>query len=171
MTDNSEPTLHPANEAAVPNAADGVNSHNTPEQHREATPPFVETPFRRRRAILPRIPTAPTAQRRWAGAEAGRKGGRHVHQLIQEGKLYEQEHGLKSGRQRLRQLLELGKLYEEEHGLRPAQGAAGTSFPHGARGAAGHTASMPNSHRQAVVPNGTRAAGPGMREGPKDHAA
>jgi len=44
-----------------------------------------------------------------------------VHQLIQEGKLYEKEHGLKKGRQRLRQLLELGKRYEQEHGLRPAR--------------------------------------------------
>jgi len=52
-------------------------------------------------------------------AEAGRKGARRVHELIQEGRLYEQEHGLKSGRQRLRQLIELGKLYEQEHGLRP----------------------------------------------------
>jgi hypothetical protein len=52
-------------------------------------------------------------------AEAGRKGANRVHQLIKEGKLYEQEHGLKSGRQRLRQLIELGKLYEQEHGLRP----------------------------------------------------
>lgn len=53
-------------------------------------------------------------------AEAGRKGAHRIHQLIKEGKLYEQEHGLKSGRQRLRQLIELGKLYEEEHGLRPS---------------------------------------------------
>src|SRR5262249_35147744 len=30
------------------------------------------------------------------------------------------EHGLKRGRQRIRQLIELGKLYEREHGLRPA---------------------------------------------------
>lgn len=56
---------------------------------------------------------------RWQ-AEAGRKGARRVHQLIREGRLYEQEHGLKRGRQRLRQLIELGKLYEQEHGLRPA---------------------------------------------------
>jgi hypothetical protein len=54
-------------------------------------------------------------------AEAGRKGARRVHQLIEEGKLYEKEHGLKRGRQRLRQLIELGKLYEQEHGLRPAR--------------------------------------------------
>src|SRR5215218_7566305 len=53
-------------------------------------------------------------------AEAGRKGAKRVHQLIQAGKRYEQEHGLKSGRQRLRQLIELGKLYEAEHGERPA---------------------------------------------------
>ncbi|HZY85031.1 MAG TPA: hypothetical protein VFE78_09385 [Gemmataceae bacterium] len=57
---------------------------------------------------------------RWQ-AEAGRKGARRVHQLIREGRLYEQEHGLKRGRQRLRQLIELGKLYEQEHGLRPAR--------------------------------------------------
>jgi len=42
-----------------------------------------------------------------------------VHQLIEEGKLYEKEHGLKRGRQRLRQLIELGKLYEVEHGVQP----------------------------------------------------
>jgi hypothetical protein len=56
---------------------------------------------------------------RWH-AEAGRKGARRIHQLMEEGKLYEQEHGLKRGRQRLRQLIEEGKLYEQEHGLRPA---------------------------------------------------
>jgi hypothetical protein len=54
-------------------------------------------------------------------ARAGRKGAHRVHQLIREGRLYEQEHGLKRGRQRLRQLIELGKLYEQEHGLRPAR--------------------------------------------------
>lgn len=51
--------------------------------------------------------------------EAGRKGGHRVHQLIQEGKLYEKEHGLKRGRQRLRQLIELGKRYEQDHELGP----------------------------------------------------
>lgn len=58
-------------------------------------------------------------------AEAGRKGARRIHQLIQEGLRYEEEHGLKRGRQRLRQLIELGKLYEQEHGLRPERRAAG----------------------------------------------
>jgi hypothetical protein len=61
---------------------------------------------------------ADMAESRWH-VEAGRKGANRVHQLIKEGKLYEQEHGLKRGRQRLRQLIELGKLYEQEHGLRP----------------------------------------------------
>jgi hypothetical protein len=56
-----------------------------------------------------------TASRRHS--EAGRKGAQRRHQLIQQGRRYEKEHGLKSGRQRLRQLLELGKLYEQEHGL------------------------------------------------------
>jgi hypothetical protein len=51
--------------------------------------------------------------------EAGRKGAKRVHQLIEAGKRYEEEHGLKRGRQRLRQLIELGKLYEQEHGTRP----------------------------------------------------
>jgi hypothetical protein len=54
-------------------------------------------------------------------AEAGRKGARRVHQLIQEGLQYEKEHGLKSGRQRLRQLIELGKVYEKEHGVQAEQ--------------------------------------------------
>jgi hypothetical protein len=58
-------------------------------------------------------------------ARAGRKGARRIHQLIEEGRLYEQEHGLKRGRQRLRQLIELGKLYEQEHGLRPARASKG----------------------------------------------
>lgn len=51
--------------------------------------------------------------------EAGRKGARRVHQLIEQGRLYEQEHGLKRGRQRLRQLIQEGRLYEQEHGLGP----------------------------------------------------
>ncbi|HJZ93284.1 MAG TPA: hypothetical protein VKE40_20580 [Gemmataceae bacterium] len=51
--------------------------------------------------------------------EAGRKGAKRIHQLIEAGKLYEREHGLTSGRQRLRQLIELGKLYEKEHGRGP----------------------------------------------------
>jgi hypothetical protein len=55
-------------------------------------------------------------------AEAGRKGAQRIHQLIERGKLYEQEHGLKRGRQRLRQLIEEGKLYEEEHGVAARRG-------------------------------------------------
>ena len=51
--------------------------------------------------------------------EAGRKGALRIHQLIENGRRYEEEHGLKSGRQRLRQLIEEGKLYEKEHGLNP----------------------------------------------------
>src|SRR5207244_5160305 len=50
-------------------------------------------------------------------AKAGRKGAQRVHQLMQLGLLYEQEHGLKRGRQRLRQLIQEGRLYEQEHGL------------------------------------------------------
>src|SRR5437868_6939653 len=55
-------------------------------------------------------------------AEAGRKGAFRIHELVRLGKLYEQEHGLKRGRQRRRQLIEEGKLYEREHGIvRPDQ--------------------------------------------------
>jgi hypothetical protein len=62
------------------------------------------------------VPAVEDPAPRWH-AEAGRKGARRIHQLIQEGVLYEKEHGLKRGRQRLRQLIEQGKLYEREHGL------------------------------------------------------
>jgi hypothetical protein len=55
-------------------------------------------------------------------AEAGRKGARRIHQLIQQGRLYEREHSLKPGRQRLRQLIAEGKLYEQERGLKPRKG-------------------------------------------------
>ena len=82
-------------------------------------------------AVEPEQPAAPipvkhtegmngVAEEAWH-ARAGREGARRVHQLIQAGRLYEQEHGLKRGRQRLRQLIELGKLYEQEHGLRPTR--------------------------------------------------
>ncbi len=66
-------------------------------------------------------PKAVNGEARGRRSEAGRKGAYRVHQLIREGKLYEQEHGLKRGRQRLRQLIELGKLYEQDHGLRSPQ--------------------------------------------------
>jgi hypothetical protein len=59
--------------------------------------------------------TTPKAPNRFASA--GRLGAERVHQLIQLGQQYEQEHGLKRGRQRLRQLIQLGKRYEQEHGL------------------------------------------------------
>jgi hypothetical protein len=62
-------------------------------------------------------------------AEAGRKGARRIHELIQEGLLYEKDHGLKRGRQRIRQLIEEGKLYEKEHGL----GGAGAKAEPGRR--------------------------------------
>ncbi len=55
---------------------------------------------------------------RWHSA-AGRKGALRLRQLIEEGLLYEKEHGLRRGRQRIRQLVEEGKLYEKEHGLGP----------------------------------------------------
>jgi hypothetical protein len=88
----------------------------------EPTADVVETP-EPMEAVTPTAPAnGESAQPRgndWH-AEAGRKGAFRIRELIRYGKLYEQEHGLKSGRQRLRQLIEEGKLYEQEHGLRPA---------------------------------------------------
>jgi hypothetical protein len=72
--------------------------------------------------------TAPEAAGGWR-VEAGRKGAQRIHQLIENGKRYELEHGLKSGRQRLRQLIEEGKLYEKEHGLNPERRRARGSRP------------------------------------------
>jgi hypothetical protein len=63
-------------------------------------------------------------------AEAGRKGARRIHELIEHGRQYEREHGMKPGRQRLRQLIEEGKLYEQEHGLKSdSKRAQGTRRP------------------------------------------
>ena len=89
------------------------------EQLEQDVPPVVMPPPTAEQEV-PAAEGASPDVGRWH-AEAGRKGARRVHQLIEEGKLYEKEHGLKRGRQRLRQLLELGKLYEQEHGLRPAR--------------------------------------------------
>jgi hypothetical protein len=75
-----------------------------------------QVPVHDTHVLPPETPVAPLPNHH---AEAGRKGAQRVHQLIQQGRLYEQEHGLKRGRQRLRQLLEEGKLYEQEHGVRP----------------------------------------------------
>jgi hypothetical protein len=63
------------------------------------------------------VPDTTNGDARGRRSEAGRKGAYRIHQLIREGKLYEQEHGLKRGRQRLRQLIEQGKVYEAEHGM------------------------------------------------------
>ncbi len=81
------------------------------DRHPEAIPPVESNG-----AAAEAPGTGEESRRR---ARAGRKGALRVHELIREGRLYEQERGLKRGRQRLRQLLELGKRYEQEHGLRP----------------------------------------------------
>jgi hypothetical protein len=65
-------------------------------------------------AVVPEAVKTPSSRH----VEAGRKGAHRIHQLIEEGRVYEQERGLKRGRQRLRQLIQMGKLYEQEHGLR-----------------------------------------------------
>lgn len=98
MSDTFEQTVHPEGERDLQN---------------EMTPQMPEV-----HAEVP-VGTNGTHEPTWR-TEAGRKGAQRIHQLIEAGKRYEEEHGLKSGRQRLRQLIELGKLYEEEHHLRPA---------------------------------------------------
>jgi hypothetical protein len=114
MTEQHEGLLRPDEVASPPAAAAPVE---TPTDNVNGTPaPPVE----------PEVAAEAAHANGTAGpegwhAQAGRKGARRVHQLIQAGRLYEQEHGLKRGRQRLRQLIELGKLYEQEHGLRPAR--------------------------------------------------
>jgi hypothetical protein len=99
---------------ALPAAAPDTGPPALAEPETNGTPAPTAEP-----EVAP-VPQASPDTGRWH-AEAGRKGARRVHELIEEGKLYEKEHGLKRGRQRLRQLIELGKLYEQEHGLRPAR--------------------------------------------------
>jgi hypothetical protein len=53
-----------------------------------------------------------------ARSAAGRLGAQRVQELVQLGREYEREHGLKAGRQRRRQLIHLGRRYEVEKGLR-----------------------------------------------------
>jgi hypothetical protein len=86
--------------------------------HADSTPETPARPEETTNAATPAVPEGPAAHSP-RHAAAGRKGAHRVHELIEQGKLYEKEHGLKRGRQRLRQLIEEGRLYEEEHGLRP----------------------------------------------------
>jgi hypothetical protein len=89
--------------------------HEEAVQHNAATP---EIP------VQPELPADAAEGQATSShhAAAGRKGAERVHQLIERGRLYEQEHGLKRGRQRLRQLLAEGKMYEQEHGLSQGRG-------------------------------------------------
>jgi hypothetical protein len=99
---------------------DVTDSPSVPETVGEPAPVAVEVVSSTEEATAPAVNGEPVQPEGWQ-AQAGRKGARRVHQLIQHGRLYEQEHGLKRGRQRLRQLIQLGKLYEQEHGLRTAR--------------------------------------------------
>ncbi|HWG46617.1 MAG TPA: hypothetical protein VN688_27895 [Gemmataceae bacterium] len=118
MTDQAERTLMSTHEIAQPETMPTLPRQEETSVNGQG-PPVSEA------EIVPVESTKP-AEANGAGVEdprwqvrAGREGARRVHQLIQEGKQYEKEHGLKKGRQRLRQLIELGKRYEQEHGLRP----------------------------------------------------
>jgi hypothetical protein len=106
MTEQQEQRVLPL-EGAAPEAAPVAETNGQAHAEQGETTPAAEAA------------NGTAAETRGRHAEAGRKGALRRHQLIQEGRLYEQEHGLKSGRQRIRQLIELGKLYEQEHGLRP----------------------------------------------------
>jgi hypothetical protein len=127
MSDWQEGTFTLTDEVARPESADLTPQVTNDQNHEQngllpdvgVTPPAQPEVVPSETAHSePADGVAETEPERWR-ARAGRKGAHRVHQLIQEGKLYEQEHGLKRGRQRLRQLIELGKLYEQEHGLRP----------------------------------------------------
>ena len=111
MSDMNERPDFPVDEAV------GVRPEATPEVDETPAVDVAEAPV----AEHPPVGANGTHEERTWRNEAGRKGAKRVHQLIEAGKRYEQEHGLKSGRQRLRQLIELGKRYEEEHGVRPAR--------------------------------------------------
>jgi hypothetical protein len=116
MSDCQDRALLLPDEVAPPGAlAARPDDTGAAEERPVAAPPTVSGAGPAEGAGAP-TPDGDVRRRR---AEAGRKGARRIHQLIQEGRLYEKEHGLKRGRQRLRQLIELGKRYEEEHGLRP----------------------------------------------------
>jgi len=126
MIEQQEPKVAPVDEVVRQEIA-GTESHpleSSPNEHTPAVPDAAPAA-----TAETEVPSAEDVNRveessiedRDRHARAGREGARRIHQLIQEGMLYEQEHGLKRGRQRLRQLIELGKLYEQEHGLRPAR--------------------------------------------------
>ncbi len=126
MLDQQERTTTPTDEVVHTETWDaatpGVETSSDPSH----LPVMEETPPATVEAEVAKRPDVPFIEGNGVEVEgrharAGRKGAHRVHQLIQEGRLYEQEHGLKSGRQRLRQLIELGKLYEQDHGLRPTR--------------------------------------------------
>src|SRR5262249_14771658 len=98
---------HLEREPEVLNGTPAQQPTETPAPAANGTPEVLADP----------VPETPEEAATWH-AEAGRKGARRIHELIQRGLLYGQEQGLKRGRQRLRQLIEEGKLYEEEHNLR-----------------------------------------------------
>ncbi|HEY7423408.1 MAG TPA: hypothetical protein VH682_04125 [Gemmataceae bacterium] len=126
MIEQLEPKVTPVDEVAQQEIADAQTHPVEPSSHEHIPAMSDVVPSA---AVEAEVPAADDVNHmeesgiedRDRHARAGREGARRVHQLIQEGKLYEQEHGLKRGRQRLRQLIELGKLYEQEHDLRPAR--------------------------------------------------
>ena len=127
MNEHLESTFAPPAEVALPDSTTPPAAGHLPNvvpavepvQVEEVPSPTAEAEAVPQPGPLPEGANSTTEEEGHWHARAGRKGARRVHQLIQQGRLYEQEHGLKSGRQRLRQLLELGKAYEREHGLRP----------------------------------------------------
>jgi len=84
------------------------------------TPPAADVPVVADAPVVPSDVAAPPVVDPVRSA-AGRLGGLRVHRLVELGREYEREHGLKAGRQRLKQLIQLGKRYEVEHELRAAK--------------------------------------------------
>jgi hypothetical protein len=121
MSQQPEQMFAPGNEVALPaTAPEGVNGSAEARPQGEAPAVTAKPEVGATNRVPAENLAAPDSEARRRHSEAGRKGANRIHQLIREGKLYEKEHGLKSGRQRLRQLIELGKVYEAEHGMSPA---------------------------------------------------
>ena len=127
MSDWQDSTFTLTDEVARSESADLTPQVTNDQNHEQSLPsPAVEATPSAEPEVVPSETAhseplggvAGTEPERWR-ARAGRKGAHRVHQLIQEGRLYEQEHGLKRGRQRLRQLISTSKSTPPRSWRRP----------------------------------------------------
>src|SRR5262245_40622904 len=101
MAEQQERGFTPPGEVALEETTNpGAASTEVPEQLPEGVPQPERAPAAVSVATAEvggpeNPPAAGTVETPSRHAQAGRKGARRVHQLIQEGRLYEQVHGLK----------------------------------------------------------------------------